>query len=134
VEEQPKRPRGRPRKYPESSVSDAKYKYNLITNRGAQDKINSCIALFNICENCTIETQRYFLGGITKAEMLAGARKKCKAKHYVMQEIGRHPDEEMVGIAEAIANNRTYDTWTQHEIVDLLKAIRLVSRQLCKVG
>jgi len=42
-----------------------------------------------------------------------------------MAEIGRHPQEEIVEIAEAIANNRTFDTWTQQEIVDLLKDIRL---------
>lgn len=129
MEEQPKRPRGRPRKYPEEWISETKYNHELITSRGAQNSINYGTALVKICDHCTIETQRYFLGGITGAEIHAGALPKSKMKRYVMAEIGRHPQEEIVEIAEAIANNRAFDTWTQQEIVDLLKGIRLGRNQ-----
>lgn len=43
----------------------------------------------------------------------------------MMQELGRHPEEDIVEIAEAIAGNRKFDAWTQKEIVDLLKDIRI---------
>jgi hypothetical protein len=42
-----------------------------------------------------------------------------------MQELGRHPEEDIVEIAEAIAGDRKFDVWTQKEIVDLLKDIRI---------
>ncbi len=73
----------------------------------------------------TVETQRYFLGGITGEEIHAGVLPKRKIKRYVMQELGRHPEEDIVEIAEAIAGNRKFDAWTQKEIVDLLKDIRI---------
>lgn len=125
MDEQPKRSRGRPRKYPVAHVSETKHDFELITNRGAQNQLNYMVALVEISDNCTMETQRYFLGGITKAEIMAGVRRKCKGRKYVMAELGRYPQEEIAGIAEAIANNRTYDTWTQQEIVDFLKDLRL---------
>ena len=125
MEEQPKRPRGRPRKYPEKWISETKYNHELITSRGAQNILNYGHAMVKICDHCTIETQRYFLGGNTGVELRNGERKKRKILKYVMTEIGRHPRDEIVGIAEAIANNRAFDTWTQQEIVDFLKDIRL---------
>lgn len=125
MEEQPKRPRGRPRKYPKNWISTYKRDFEYMTDRGAQNKINYGHVLVKICDQCTIETQRYFLGGITGAEVHAGALPKSKPKRYVMAEIGRHPMDEIAEIAEAIANNRSLDTLTQQEIVDLLKDIRL---------
>jgi len=125
MEEQRKRSRGRPRKYLEKHISETKDDHELITNRGAQNVINYGRAMAEICDNCTIETQRYFMGGITGAEMRTGVRKKCKIKRYVMGEMGRYPREDIAGIAEAMANNRTFDTWTQQEIVDLLRDMRL---------
>jgi hypothetical protein len=129
MEERPKRPRGRPRKYPKDIISDVKHGHEYLTDRGAQNSLNYGHALVEICDHCTLETQLYFLGGITRAELHAGARPKRKMKRYVMAEIGRHPQEEIVEIAEEIANNRTFDTWTQQQMVDLLKDIRLGRRQ-----
>ena len=125
MEERPKRPRGRPRKYPKDIISTVKHDREFLTDRGAQNSLNYGHALVKICDHCTIETQLYFLGGITSAELHAGAPPKSKMKRYVMAEIGRYPREEIVEIAEEIANNRTFDTWTQQQIVDLLKDIRL---------
>jgi hypothetical protein len=125
MNEQTKLPRGRPRKYSEEHVSVTKHNHELITSRGAQNIINFGHALIEICDYCTIETQRYFLGGNTGAELRTGERKKRKILKYAMEEMGRHPREEIVEIAEAIANNRAFDTWTQQEIVDFLKDIRL---------
>ncbi len=125
MEEQPKRPRGRPRKYSQDLIFDVKRNSELLTDRGAQNNLNYSRALVEICDHCTVETQRYFLGGITAEEIHAGVRPKCKMKRYVMQELGRHPEEDIVEIAEAIACNRKFDVWTQKEIVDLLKDIRL---------
>ena len=122
---QPKRPRGRPRKYPQDLIFDIKRNSELLTDRGAQNNLNYSSALVKICDHCTARTQRYFLGGVTAEEMHAGVRPKCKMKRYVMQELGRHPEEDIVEIAEAIAGNRKFDAWTQKEIVDLLKDIRI---------
>jgi len=125
MEGQPTRRRGRPRKYQIKWIAETRLNHELITNRGAQNIINYGHALAKICDHCTIETQLYFLGGITGKELVAGSLPKHKMKRYVMAEIGRHPQDEIVEIAEAIANNRTFDTWTQQEIVDFLKDIRL---------
>ena len=125
MEGQPKRPRGRPRKYPQDLIFDIKRNSELLTDRGAQNNLNYSSALVEICDHCTVETQRYFLGGITGEEIHAGVLPKRKIKRYVMQELGRHPEEDIVEIAEAIAGNRKFDAWTQKEIVDLLKDIRI---------
>jgi hypothetical protein len=125
MEGEPKRPRGRPRKYPQDLIFDVKRRSEILTDRGAQNSLNYSSALVEICDHCTVETQRYFLGGITGEEIHAGVLPKCKIKRYVMQELGRHPKEEIVEIAEAIAGNRKIDAWTQKEIVDLLKDIRI---------
>ncbi len=124
MDKQPK-PRGRPRKYPQDLISEIKKSGSTITDRGAQNSLNYSLALVKICDHCTAETQRYFLGGITGEEIRAGVLPKCKIRRYLMQELGRHPEEEIVEIAEAIAGNRTFDSWTQKEIVDFLKDIRL---------
>jgi len=129
MEEQPKRSRGRPRKYPEKIISVVKRDNEYITDRGAQNGINYGHAMVKICDHCTIETQRYFLGGITGEEIHAGALPKTKVKRYVMAEMGRHHREEIVEMAEAMANNRTFDTWTQQEIVNFLRDIRLGRNQ-----
>lgn len=129
MEECPKQPRGRPRKYPKDIISDVKHGHEYLTDRGAQNSLNYGHALVKICDHCTVETQRYFLGGITGEEIHAGVLPKCKMKRYVMQELGRHPEEDIVEIAEAIAGNRKFDAWTQKEIVDLLKDIRLERSQ-----
>ena len=125
MEGEPKRPRGRPRKYPQDLIFDVKRRSEILSDRGAQNSLNYSSALVEICDHCTVETQRYFLGGITGEEIHAGVLPKCKIKRYVMQELGRHPKEEIVEIAEAIAGNRKIDAWTQKEIVDLLKDIRI---------
>jgi ABC-type proline/glycine betaine transport system ATPase subunit len=96
-----------------------------LTARGAQNKILEAHALCRISDKCTESTQRYFFGGRTNAEALAGnIRLRCD-KGYVMQELGRFPSEEIPEIAEAIANNVSMAQWTQQEIVDKLKAIRM---------
>lgn len=125
MEEQPKRSRGRPRKYPVEIITDVKRSNGFLTDHGAQNSLNYGHAMATIGDHCTIETQHYFLGGLTGKEVINGSLPKSKMKRYVMTEIGRHPQDEIVEIAEAIANNRTFDTWTQQEIVDLLKDIRL---------
>ena len=125
MEGEPKRPRGRPRNYPKDLIFDIKRNSGLLTDRGAQNSLNYSSALVEICDHCTVETQRYFLGGITGEEIHAGVLPKRKIKRYVMQELGRHPEEDIVEIAEAIAGNRKFDAWTQKEIVDLLKDIRI---------
>ena len=125
MDEQPKRLRGRPRKYNRGLIFEVKKDGKIITDRGAQDKLNYSLALVKINNHCTVETQRYFLGGITGEERHAGALPKRKMKRFLMQELGRHPDDEIVEIAEAIAGNRSLDGWTQKEIVDLLKDIRI---------
>ncbi len=103
---QPKRPRGRPRKYPQDLIFDIKRNSELLTDRGAQNNLN-------------------YSSAITGEEIHAGVLPKRKIKRYVMQELGRHPEEDIVEIAEAIAGNRKFDAWTQKEIVDLLKDIRI---------
>ena len=120
-----KKPRGRPRKYSKNIISEVKHGHEFLTDRGAQNSINYGHAMVKICDHCTTETQLYFLGGITGTELHAGALPKRKVKRLVMAEMGRHPPEEIVEMAEAMANNRTFDTWTQQEIVDFLKDIRL---------
>ena len=129
MEDKPKRPRGRPRKYDKKYVDEIKDTNSAITDRGAQNQINYAMTLVAIVDECTIETQRYFLGGVTGPETRNGVRKKCKSKDYVMEEMGRFPGDQIPALAEAIANNRTFDTWTQQEIVKFLKDIRLGRNQ-----
>lgn len=121
--------RGRPRKYDVGLVSDTQYDHELITSRGAQNVINYAYSLAKICDECTVETQKYFLGGLTGVEVRAGVRKKHKIKKYVMEELGRHSADEIAEIAEAISSDRAFDTWTQQEIVNFLKGIRLGRNQ-----
>jgi hypothetical protein len=125
MEEIQKRPRGRPRTFPKDITDTVKRDFNVITRRGAQNHMYYAIALVKICDHCNIETQKYFLGGTTHEEILAGALPTQKTKRYVMEELGRHPEDEIAGIAEAIANNRAFDDWTQKEIVDVLRKCRL---------
>jgi hypothetical protein len=125
MEEIQKRPRGRPRKFPESAMSGLKYSMELLTDRSAQNQLYWGRAMHRIGDHCPIETQKYFFGGLTHAEVRAGARAKTKVKKYVMEELGRHPIDEIPGIAEAIANNRAFDDWTQKEIVEFLRRCRL---------
>ena len=117
-------PRGRPRKFSENLIDRLIHDDDL-TPRGAQNFIYRAIAQMQIIEQCTIDTQRYFLGGRTGVEATAGKPKLHREKIYVMQELGRHPRDNIAAMAEAMANNRTFDTWTQQEIVDFLKDIRL---------
>ncbi len=99
-----------------------------LTTRGAQNKLLEANVLTTIADHCSEATQRFFLGGRTFKEALAGEPKKFCVKNLVMQELGRHPPDEISEIAEAIANNRTLDTWTQQAIIDLLKDRRLGRR------
>lgn len=125
MEEIQKRPRGRPRKFPEIVIFGLKNSMDLISDRGTQNLLYWAKAQRRIGEHCTVETQKYFFGGLTHAEVRAGARAKTKVKKYVMEELGRHPIDEIPEIAEAIANNRAFDDWTQKEIVDFLRSCRL---------
>lgn len=125
MQEIQKRLRGRPRKFPDSATSNLKYNLELLTDRGAQNLLYWGKAMAQIGEHCSIETQKYFLGDITYVEVMAGARKKRKDKKYVLEELGRHPIDEIPGIAEAIASNQAFDDWTQKEIVDFLRKCRL---------
>ncbi len=118
-----KRGRGRPPKIAPPALDCVQDKYE--TRRTAYNRNAGYTALLEIMHNCPESTQRYFYGGITPAEEKAGMKIKRCFRNYVMQELGRHPQEEIAGMADAIANNRTFDTWTQKDIVDFLKDLRL---------
>ena len=116
-----KRPKGRPRKYPKSMIQDIMIEKNY-TSRGAQNYLNQGHVFVKITDKCSEYTQRFFFGGRTFAE--SGTPKFCM-RLFVMQELGRFPDEDIPEIAEAIAHDEVAATWTQQEIVDALKSIRL---------
>jgi hypothetical protein len=116
--------RGRPRKYPKEQISNV-METKGFTSRGAQNYLGYALTFAIIGKDCSEATQRYFFGGRTSKEALNGEPKKFCVRNLVMQELGRHPIEEIAEIAEAIANNRTLDTWTQQDIANRLKDIRL---------
>ncbi len=124
MEEQTKRTRGRPRKYLKEAV-DLMIQGEDRTDRTGRNRLVKATTQIEIKNHCSEDTQRYFFGGRTFEEAAAGMPPKFCSKNLVMQELGRHPKEEIAGIADAIANNSALDTWTQQEIVDFLKDIRL---------
>jgi len=95
------------------------------TRRGANNSLLSSYSFVKISDGCPEDTQKFFFGGRTKLEALSGKPKLFCQRDYVMQELGRFPDAEITEIANAIAQNPTLHKWTQKEIVDYLKAIRL---------
>jgi len=124
MDEPKKMPRGRPRKYPLDLINDIMREKGM-TRRGANNQLLESYSFVKICDECSEDTQRFFLGGLIRAEALAGKPKLFCQRNYVMQELGRFPDDEIAGIANAIAENPLYRSWTQKEIVEFLKSIRL---------
>ena len=125
MNEQPKNGRGRPRKYPTYLIDELKSNHGIISDRGAQNKLNCSFALVKICDNCSIETQKYFLGGITKEDIMNYTRPTKKAKNYIMQELGRYPEEYIARLAERIASDKSINSLPQQDVVNILKKLRL---------
>ena len=121
---QEKRPRGRPRKYPKDHI-DAIVRQHGCTKRGANNKLLQSFCLYKIANECPEDTQRFFFGGRTYAESIAGKPNLFCSRSYVMAELGRLPDDRIAPMADAIANNPSLSTRTQKEIVSLLKSKRL---------
>jgi hypothetical protein len=124
MEERTKKPRGRPRIHPKD-LMDETVKNNDCTRRCANNKLLGNYAFAVIGENTPEDTQRYFFGGRTLKEALAGKPKLFCVRAYIMQELGRHPKEMILRFANYIAHNPALRDWTQQEIVDKLKSSRL---------
>ena len=121
--------RGRPRKYSKETMETFMRIYEC-TPRSAQNNYRFAHAMKAIGVNCSEDTQRWFFGGRTYNEVLAdSAPKKFCEKRLIMQELGRHPFEDIPEIADMIANNGIPEldlsNWTQAGIVRLLKDSRI---------
>ena len=113
--------RGRPRTYDKDLEGDV-IRNKDITVRSANNYFNRLTAMGEI-EKCSEATQRFFFGGRTLREAVEGKPKLYCHRNFVMQELGRHPRDQIPEIANAIAKHM--NAWTQKKIVDFLKSKRL---------